>query len=287
MTGLPSTVVCTACGPVMMRSGRYRFLLAQVVDLCLQVGERIDARASSNLLLLLGQKHDLARVAGRDKVERLGVVGERQAVGDDRRQVEAFLEQRRGAVPRVEQAPAGDAVDAEPLKMTSCDRSSVAGTACVPRSETRPPLVTAARPWWSAADEPDISSTMSTPLPSVSARSRATTSSACVEDQVGAHALGHRAPLGIEVRREDGARAGLLEHADAHQADRSAAGDDRRLAGDVLDEGRKDGVAERLLEGGDLNDMPSETHALTSGMTTYWANEPGRWTPRMRMFWHT
>ena len=61
--------------------------------------------------------------------------------------------------------------------MTSFDRSIVAGTVCVPSNDTRPPLVTASKPWCRAAEEPDISSRMSTPLPSVSARSRPTTSS--------------------------------------------------------------------------------------------------------------
>ena len=64
--------------------------------------------------------------------------------------------------------------------------------------------------------------------------------------------LGHRQALGLDVRRVDRPRAGHLEHADAHQSDRAATGHDRGLPGDVLDEGSEDGVAERLLEGGDL-----------------------------------
>ena len=128
----------------------------------------------------------------------------------------------------------------------------MAGRACVPSSDTRPPLVTAARPACRAASAPHISSTTSTPSPPVAARSRATTSSWASIATSAPIAVGHRQPLRVEVGGEDGARAGHARDRHGHQPDRAAAEHGHRLAGDLLHEGGVDGVAHRLLDGRDL-----------------------------------
>ena len=58
--------------------------------------------------------------------------------------------------------------------------------------------------------------------------------------------------------------------------------------GDLLDEGRVDRVAQRLLERGDLGRVALVDPGIgLRAATTYWAKPPGTWTPRMRRFWQT
>ena len=77
-----------------------------------------------------------------------------------------------------------------------------------------------------------------------------------VEDHVGAERLGHRAPLRVDVGREDARRAGQPADRDRHEPDRPAAGHEHRLAGDLLDERGQDGIAHRFLDGRDLRREP-------------------------------
>src|SRR3972149_5713919 len=99
MTGRPSMTGRGACGPLMTRSGRGRAFALRAAVSC-----------------PLRQRDTLAGAPGALQVERALVVRQQHPVGDDRRDVEALLEQRRGAVPGLEHAPAGDAVDADALE---------------------------------------------------------------------------------------------------------------------------------------------------------------------------
>ena len=73
-----------------------------------------------------------------------------------------------------------------------------------------------------------------------------------MHDVVRAHLLGEREPRVVHVGRDDARRAGRLADADGEDADRSAARDEHRRAGNLRRERRVERVAHRIVNAADV-----------------------------------
>src|SRR5581483_7852454 len=61
----------------------------------------------------LREEDDFSTLTGLEQLESLREIGHRKFVGHHRPDIEAGFEETRDAIPRIEQASAGDAVDAD------------------------------------------------------------------------------------------------------------------------------------------------------------------------------
>src|SRR5450759_2283659 len=209
---------------------------------------------------LLRHEDDLAGDALAEEVKGLLIAGERQLVGDDRADVQALAQKRRGLVPGFPELAPRDAVDAQPAED---DRVvEVDGNRARRQAEQ--------------GDAPAVGRHLEG---LVDRRLGA----AHLQHHVHARAAGFAADLRHHVARaEDPRRAVKRAERDRQQPDRPAAEDRDRARGDLLDECGEDGVAHRFLDRGYLRGQAlagpgiafGQAHVLGEGAVRVHAANP-------------
>ncbi len=208
---------------------------------------------------------------------------DRQAVRDDRADVETALNEGDHLVPGLEHLAAVDALQRQHLEddLVPVDvEKSVGG---MPRMAILPPLFMAvdhvAEGRRRAGHfQPDVEA-----LVHADARHHLAAASRCATSTTYStpSLLGEIEPQRVDVGDHHLARAGALRHQRAHDADRTGAGDQHVLA----DAGRRKARCaphcrtDRRSRRSRPEHRPGSARRCDSGMQTYSANEPGRLTP--------
>ncbi len=211
---------------------------------------RVSGQASSFVLRDL-QDH-LSAVPGLHGLEPLcGTRSNGKRCVSTGRDVQAALQHGLHLVPGLEDLPAVDALDDEPLKITWSQRIPVE-LGRIPRSAMRPPWYMFSSMDSKAVPLPDISRPMSNPMIPSSLRASSMVVRRHVDRQRGSHLRGQAQAVVVDVRDHDPLRAAVPADGRRHDADGPGARDQHVLTDQVEGQGGVGGVAQRVEEAGDL-----------------------------------
>ena len=172
------------------------------------------------------------------------------------------------------------------LKMRDSAMSIVAGCEGMPKSTTFPLCRTISNASWIAFSAPDISKTMphADALVLRGEPPGHVVDLPHVDDVLRAELLRELEPEGHVVGREQASGAERPEDRDREEPDRPATEHRDRTPGEVLRRRREDGVAERLLQAGEVAAAASSRsfrQITEAGMAAKSAKPPSRSTPRI------